>query len=68
MVMEISASPNSNRHEDPLVRELADALDRIAANYAAEGAGPGSRFAGQLLEDVQAAYAVRMLRTGRLRP
>jgi len=53
-------SPNKPRPADPLVREVADTLARIEANYAREGSGPGSRFEGRLLEDVQAEMAVRM--------
>jgi hypothetical protein len=49
-------SPNAPRPADPLVRELADALRRIEANYEKEGSGPGSRFEGRLLEDVQARW------------
>jgi hypothetical protein len=55
-------SPNKPRPSDPLVREVADALARIERNYEAEGSGPGSRFEGRLLEDVQAEMAVRMTR------
>jgi hypothetical protein len=51
-------SPNKPRPADPLTREIADALNRIERNYEREGSGPGSRFEGRLLEDVQAEYAV----------
>jgi hypothetical protein len=34
-------------------------LMRIARNYEREGSGPGGRFEGRLLEDVQAAAVVR---------
>jgi hypothetical protein len=57
-----SSSPNKPRPQDPLVREVADALVRIEANYEREGSGPGSRFEGRLLEDVQAEYAVLQAR------
>lgn len=52
-------SPNAPRPEDPLVLEVADMLARIETNYDREGSGPGSRFEGRLLEDVQAEAAVR---------
>jgi hypothetical protein len=57
-----SSSPNKPRPQDPLVREVADALARIEANYEREGSGPGSRFEGRLLEDVQAEAVVRLVR------
>jgi hypothetical protein len=59
--MIVSASPNAPRPEDPLTRELADGLARIERNYEREGSGPGSRFEGRLLEDVQAEWAVRTI-------
>jgi len=55
----VIASPNAPRPADPLVLEIADALRRIEANYEREGSGPGSRFEGRLLEDVQAEWVVR---------
>lgn len=55
-------SPNKPRPEDPLVLDVADALRRIERNYDVEGSGPGSRFEGRLLEDVQAEEAVRIVR------
>jgi hypothetical protein len=55
-------SPGKPRPGDPLVREVADALAAIECNYEREGSGPGSRFEGRLLEDVQAEYAVRQAR------
>jgi hypothetical protein len=55
-------SPNKPRPEDPLVREVADALNRIECNYDREGSGPGSRFEGRLREDVQAEAVVRLVR------
>jgi len=55
-------SPNKPRPSDPLIIEVADTLWRIARNYDKEGSGPGSRFEGRLLEDVQAEWIVRMLR------
>jgi len=42
-------------------RALADGLARIERNYEREGSGPGSRFEGKLLEDVQAAWICRRL-------
>jgi hypothetical protein len=54
-------SPNAPRPQDPLTRQVADALARTGANYDREGSGPGSRFEGRLLEDVQAELAVRMV-------
>lgn len=56
----VSDSPNKPRPSDPLVREVADTIARTGANYDREGSGPGSRFEGRLLEDVQAEMAVRM--------
>jgi hypothetical protein len=50
------------------VRELADGLRRIEYNYQREGSGPGSRFEGRLLEDVQAEYAVRHLMVSESNP
>lgn len=46
-------SPNKPRPSQPDTRWLADTLRRIEINYAREGSGPGSRFEGRLLEDVQ---------------
>jgi hypothetical protein len=43
---------------------VADTLRRIEVNYDREGSGPGSRFEGELLEDVQARTAVAMVRAG----
>lgn len=57
-------SPNKPRPGDPLVREVADAIARTERNYDREGSGPGSRFEGRLLEDVQAELAVRMAQAG----
>jgi len=54
-------SPNAPRPADPLVRDMADMLYRIEVNYEREGSGPGSRFEGRLLEDVQAEAIVRMI-------
>jgi hypothetical protein len=36
-------------------------LARIEVNYEREGSGPGSRFEGRLLEDVQAEAVLRFL-------
>lgn len=55
-------SPNVPRPGDALVLAVADALARVERNYGREGSGPGSRFEGRLLEDVQAELAVRMAR------
>jgi hypothetical protein len=52
-------SPNAPRPQDPLVREIADMLARVERNYDREGSGPGSRFEGRLLEDVQAEAVAR---------
>jgi hypothetical protein len=57
----VAASSPTVRSTDPLVRELADGLNRVTRNYEREGSGPGSRFEGRLLEDVQAEWAVREL-------
>jgi hypothetical protein len=61
-VAEVVNSPNKPRPSDPLITQVADILWRIARNYEKEGSGPGSRFEGRLLEDVQAERIVRMLR------
>ncbi len=53
-------SPNAPRPADPLTLEIADMLRRIEINYGREGSGPGSRFEGCLLEDVQAEAVMRM--------
>ena len=53
-------SPNKPR-PDGLIRAVADALRRVEINYHREGSGPGSRFEGRLLEDIQAQVAVRMV-------
>ena len=55
-------SPNAPRPTDPLTMELAYSLAGIERNYISEGSGPGSRFEGKLLEDVQAEYVVRRMR------
>lgn len=51
-------SPNKPRPDDALTRSVADMLRRIEANYEREGSGPGSRFEGELLEDVQARAVI----------
>lgn len=48
--------------DEPLVAEIADLMWRIEGNYNREGSGPGSRFAGQRLEVVQARAAIRRVR------
>lgn len=60
-------SPNAPRPTG-LVLEIADMLRRIENNYTREGSGPGSRFEGRLLEDVQAEAVVRRLRGSRGNP
>lgn len=55
------ASPNAPRPTG-VILELAEMLRRIEANYEREGSGPGTRFEGRLLEDVQALAIVRRLR------
>ena len=60
----IQASPNAPRPADPLIVELSDMLYRIEANYEREGSGPGSRFEGRLLQDVQAEAILRYLDHG----
>jgi hypothetical protein len=57
----VADSPNVPRPADPLVVEVADMLVRIEVNYDREGSGPGSRFEGRLLEDVQAEAVLRFL-------
>lgn len=59
----ITDSPNAPRPADELTRDIADGLRRIENNYTSEGSGPGSRFEGQLLEDAQATWALREMRT-----
>jgi hypothetical protein len=49
-------SPNAPRPTDPVIRDMSDGLMRIEAIYNREGSGPGSRFEGKLLEDVQAEW------------
>jgi hypothetical protein len=56
------SSPNKPRPADPLTLEVADMLCRIERNYEREGSGPGSRFEGRLLEDVQAEAVLRRIR------
>jgi hypothetical protein len=56
-------SPSKPRPDDPLLISVADALRRIEVNYDREGSGPGSRFEGELLEDLQARQAVAMVRS-----
>lgn len=56
----VVSSPAKPRPDDPLTRAVADMLARIERNYEREGSGPGSRFEGRLLEDVQAAAVVRV--------
>ena len=57
-------SPNAPRPDDALTVEIADMLRRIEINYGREGSGPGSRFEGRLLEDVQAEAVLRRVREG----
>ena len=57
-------SPNAPRPGDPLTVEIADMLRRIEINYGREGSGPGSRFEGRLLEDVQAEAVLRRVLHG----
>jgi hypothetical protein len=45
-----------------LEREIAHALYAIQCNYEREGAGPGSRFEGEMLEVAQARYVIQRLR------
>ena len=62
-MQKLVASPNAPRPTGTVL-EISDMLWRIAGNYDREGSGPGSRFEGKLLEDVQATAIVRMLRQG----
>lgn len=62
------ASPNKPRPTDPLALEVADMLQRIERNYELEGSGPGSRFEGRLLEDVQAEAVLRRVLGSEVRP
>ena len=59
---QIVSSPNAPRPADPLVLWISDMLMRIERNYGRETSGPGSRFEGRLLEDVQAEAVVRCIR------
>lgn len=58
----MTVSPNAPRPAG-LALEAADMLRRIEINYDREGSGPGSRFEGRLVEDVQAEAVVRLLRS-----
>lgn len=58
---EIHDSPNKPRPTDPFVIEVSEMLHRIRVNYEREGSGPGSRFEGMLLEDVQAQAVARLV-------
>lgn len=58
----IVPSPPAEPDPDPAVRDVADMLRRVQINYEREGAGPGSRFAGEMLETVQARAVVQHLR------
>lgn len=64
----VAVSSPTVRSADPLVRELSDGLNRITVNYSVEGSGPGSRFEGKLLEDVQAEWVMRELLARELSP
>jgi hypothetical protein len=57
-VNELIPSPNKPRPSG-LTLEVADLLRRIEINYGREGSGPGTRFEGRLLEDVQAEAVLR---------
>jgi hypothetical protein len=63
--VEVAASPNAPRPADPTVLLVSEMLHHIAVNYGREGSGPGSRFEGRLLEDVQAERITRFFRGGR---
>jgi hypothetical protein len=63
MSYEAVSSPNAPRPDDPLVISISEGLAAIARNYVREGSGPGSRFEGRLLEDVQAEWVVRGFRS-----
>lgn len=54
-------SPNKPRPAQPDVRFAADTLRIIEVNYQREGSGPGSRFEGRLLEDIQAETVLRLI-------
>lgn len=49
------------RPADPLAKEIGDRLHLVTRNYEREGSGPGSRFEGQLLEDVLAVAVMHWL-------
>ena len=61
-------SPNKPRPADPLTLEIADMLWHIKCNYDRESSGPGSRFEGRLLEDVQAEAVLRRIQEFEARP
>jgi hypothetical protein len=61
----VAWSPCKPRPDDPLAIAVADTLRRIEVNYDREGSGPGSRFEGRLLEDVQARSVIAMVRAAR---
>lgn len=61
-VTRIAASPDKPRPTDPATLEIAGLLAAIERNYEREGSGPGSRFEGRLLEDVQAEAVLRRVR------
>jgi len=63
----ILPSPPAAADPDPQVRGIAELLRQIQINYEREGAGPGSRFAGELLETVQARAVVEHIRARALR-
>ena len=56
------STPGQQASDDQAVAEIADGLIRIGYNYARETSGPGSRFEGQRLEDVQARWVLSRLR------
>ena len=60
--MKCVASSNKPRPADLLTLDIADMLRHIEINYGCEGSGPGSRFEGRLLEDVQAEAVLRRVR------
>lgn len=53
-------SPNAPRPTG-ITLEIADTLAAIERNYGREGSGPGTRFEGRLLEDVQAEAVLRCI-------
>ena len=57
----VVSSPNKPRPTDRWALAIANAIRQTENNYHREGSGPGSRFEGELLEDVQARVAISFM-------